>query len=57
MIKKALFFKFRDENSNLKFKETNYIDTNNLNFSNTEITKQENSFLWSNVPKNVCSDR
>ncbi len=57
LIKKALFFKFRDENSNLKFKEINYIDTNNLNFSNTEITKQENSFLWSNVPKNVCSDR
>ncbi|WP_215826836.1 PQQ-binding-like beta-propeller repeat protein [Spiroplasma endosymbiont of 'Nebria riversi'] len=57
LIKKALFFKFRDENSNLKFKEINYIDTNNLNFSNTEITKQENSFLWSNVPKNVCSDK
>ncbi|WP_339024309.1 hypothetical protein [Spiroplasma endosymbiont of Agriotes lineatus] len=57
LIKRAVSFKFRDENSNLKFKEINYIDTNNLNFSNTEITKQENSFLWSNVPKNVCSDR
>ncbi|WP_246534691.1 hypothetical protein [Spiroplasma endosymbiont of 'Nebria riversi'] len=57
LIKNAIFFKFRDENPNLKFKEINYIDTNNLNFSNTEITKQENSFLWSNVPKNVCSDR
>ncbi|WP_339023924.1 PQQ-binding-like beta-propeller repeat protein [Spiroplasma endosymbiont of Agriotes lineatus] len=57
LLKKALFFKFQDENPNLKFKEINYIDTNNLNFSNTEITKQENSFLWSNVPKNVCSDR
>ncbi len=57
LIKKALFFKFQDENPNLKFKEINYIDTNNLNFLNTEITKQENSFLWSNVPKNVCSDR
>ncbi|WP_215826382.1 hypothetical protein [Spiroplasma endosymbiont of 'Nebria riversi'] len=56
-LKKALFFKFQDENPNLKFKEIKYIDTNNLNFSNTEITKQENSFLWSNVPKNVCSDR
>ncbi|WP_339025388.1 hypothetical protein [Spiroplasma endosymbiont of Agriotes lineatus] len=32
LIKKALFFKFRDENHNLKFKEINYIDTNNLNF-------------------------
>ncbi|WP_342263362.1 PQQ-binding-like beta-propeller repeat protein [Spiroplasma endosymbiont of Clivina fossor] len=57
LIKKALFFKFRNENPNLKFKEINYIDTNNLNFSDIEITKKENSFLWSNVPKNVCSDR
>ncbi|WP_346350317.1 hypothetical protein [Spiroplasma endosymbiont of Calodromius spilotus] len=57
LIKKALFFKFRDENPNLKFKEINYIDTNNLNFWDVEITKKENSFLWSNVPKNVCSDR
>ncbi len=57
LIKRAVFFKFRDENPNLKFKEIKYIDTNNLNFSNTEITKRENSFLWSNAPKNVCSDR
>ncbi|WP_342263604.1 hypothetical protein [Spiroplasma endosymbiont of Clivina fossor] len=57
MIKKAIFFKFRDENPNLKFKEINYIDTDNLNFWDIEITKKENSFLWSNVPKNVCSDR
>ncbi|WP_339024335.1 PQQ-binding-like beta-propeller repeat protein [Spiroplasma endosymbiont of Agriotes lineatus] len=57
LLKKALFFKFRDENHNLKFKEINYIDTNNLNFWDIEITKKENSFLWSNVPKNVCSDR
>ncbi|WP_215825679.1 hypothetical protein [Spiroplasma endosymbiont of 'Nebria riversi'] len=57
LIKRAVFFKFRDESPNLKFKEIKYIDTNNLNFSNTEITKQENSFSWSNVPKNVCSDR
>ncbi|WP_339025345.1 hypothetical protein [Spiroplasma endosymbiont of Agriotes lineatus] len=59
LIKKAIFFKYKDanKNSNLKFKEINYIDTNNLNFSDIEITKKENSFLWSNVPKNVCSDR
>ncbi|WP_339025414.1 hypothetical protein [Spiroplasma endosymbiont of Agriotes lineatus] len=57
LIKKALFFKFRNENPNLKFKEINYIDTNNLNFSDIEITKKENSFLWSNVPENVCSDK
>ncbi|WP_215825855.1 hypothetical protein [Spiroplasma endosymbiont of 'Nebria riversi'] len=57
LIKKASFFKFRDENPNLIFKEINYIDTNNLNFSDIEITKKENSFSWSNVPKNVCPDR
>ncbi|WP_342264837.1 PQQ-binding-like beta-propeller repeat protein [Spiroplasma endosymbiont of Clivina fossor] len=57
LIKRAVFFKFRDENPNLIFKEISNVNSNNLNFSNTEITKQENSFLWSNVPKNVCSDR
>ncbi|WP_215825682.1 hypothetical protein [Spiroplasma endosymbiont of 'Nebria riversi'] len=59
LIKKAIFFKYKDanKNSNVKFKEINYIDINNLNFSNNEITKKENSFLWSNVPKNICSDR
>ncbi|WP_215825660.1 hypothetical protein [Spiroplasma endosymbiont of 'Nebria riversi'] len=40
LIKKASFFKFRDENPNLIFKETNYVDTNNLNFSDIEITKK-----------------
>ncbi|WP_215826885.1 PQQ-binding-like beta-propeller repeat protein [Spiroplasma endosymbiont of 'Nebria riversi'] len=59
LIKKAIFFKYKDanKNSNLKFKEINYIDTNNLNFSDIEITKKENSFSWSNAPKNVCPDR
>ncbi|WP_339024931.1 hypothetical protein [Spiroplasma endosymbiont of Agriotes lineatus] len=57
LIKRAVFFKFRDENPNLKFKEIKNIDTNNLTFSNVEVTRKENSFLWSNVPKNVCPDR
>ncbi|WP_339025293.1 PQQ-binding-like beta-propeller repeat protein [Spiroplasma endosymbiont of Agriotes lineatus] len=57
LIQEAIFFKFQDENPNLKFKEIKNIDTNNLTFSNVEVTRKENSFLWSNVPKNVCSDR
>lgn len=57
LIKKAIFFKYRDENNNLKFKEIKNINTNNLNFSNIEVTKKEKSFLRSiNINSGICNN-
>ncbi|WP_339024006.1 PQQ-binding-like beta-propeller repeat protein [Spiroplasma endosymbiont of Agriotes lineatus] len=53
LIKKALFFKFRDENPNLKFKEIKDINIDNLMFSEIEITSTSDS-LKSFDEKSVC---
>ncbi|WP_338955160.1 hypothetical protein [Spiroplasma endosymbiont of Polydrusus cervinus] len=57
LIKKAIFFKFRDENPNLKFKEIKDINTNNLIFSNVEVTKKINSLSKSINKKSICSNK
>ncbi|WP_425378474.1 hypothetical protein [Spiroplasma endosymbiont of Polydrusus pterygomalis] len=53
LIKKSVFFKFRDENHNLKFKKINYINTNNLNFGNIEAKRNED-LNWGVNYKSVC---
>ncbi|WP_342262456.1 MULTISPECIES: PQQ-binding-like beta-propeller repeat protein [unclassified Spiroplasma] len=53
LIKKATLFKFRDENSNLKFKQINYININNLNFENVEVTRDSKLLHKTNF-KEVC---
>ncbi|WP_339024195.1 hypothetical protein [Spiroplasma endosymbiont of Agriotes lineatus] len=53
MIKKVIFFKFRDEKQNLIFKEIKDINIDNLMFSTIEITSASDS-LKSIDEKAVC---
>jgi len=57
LIKKAIFFKFRDENPNLIFKEIKDINTDNLQHSNVEVTKKENSLLRFFDFKIICNNK
>ncbi|WP_353487292.1 ETX/MTX2 family pore-forming toxin, partial [Spiroplasma phoeniceum] len=53
LIKKAIFFKFRDDNPNLIFKETKNINTNNLIYSNVTATKNIEP-IYQKSSKSIC---
>ncbi|WP_375315658.1 hypothetical protein [Spiroplasma endosymbiont of Tipula paludosa] len=55
LIKKAIFFKFRDDNPNLIFKEIKNINSNNLQYSNVQLKQQITpKFSFEKQSKGIC---
>lgn len=55
LIKKAIFFKFRDDNPNLIFKEIKDITTDNLQYSNIELTQKLTPTFTKDIYLNDCN--